>query len=337
MYTRCRHQPPRSSGAIATVLNRFARLSLIPLLLSLGGTAVGAKLDALDARETEEGVLITDGGQPVLFYQRRTKSHQGKMPRANYIHPLYGLDGHVLTEDFPEDHLHHRGVFLGWHQLTVDGKPAGNPWRAENIEFDVRDIEILSGDKNRLTLATHVWWRSHFLRDSNGEPKPIVREKVRIQVGAVRDDVRPIDFDIRLQAMVEGVRLGGSAGKKAYGGFTIRLGLPDDVRFTSEIGELEPIETPLTAGPWMDLAGTFDAETGVSGLTILCHPETPGMPRRWVLRRGRSMQNQVYPGRVPVPISKETPVRLRYRMLIHRGELAPERIAEMLRQYGEEK
>ena len=92
----------------------------------------------------------------------------------------------------------------------------------------------------------------------------------------------------------------------------------------------------FTVGPWMDLTGSFDAETGVSGLTILCHPETPGMPRRWVLRRGRSMQNQVYPGRVPVPISKETPVRLRYRMLIHRGELAPERIAEMLRQYEKE-
>ena len=336
MYTQRRHQPPRSSGAIATVLNRFANLPLLPLLLSLNATGLGTNLDALDAKETKDGVLITDGGQPVLFYQRRTKSHQGKMPRANYIHPLYGLDGHVLTEDFPEDHLHHRGVFLGWHQLTVDGKPAGNPWRAENMEFDVQDVEILSDDNNRLTLATHVWWRSHFLRESNGDPKPIVREKVNIRVGTVRDDIRPIDFDIRLQAMVDGVRLGGAAGKKAYGGFTIRLGLPEDTRFTSEIGELEPIETPLTAGPWMDLTGTFDAGTGVSGLTILCHPETPGMPRRWVLRRGHSMQNQVYPGRVPVPISKETPVRLRYRMLIHRGELAPERIAEMLRQYGED-
>ena len=316
---------------------RLAIFPLILILLSLGGTVAGAKLDALEAKETEDGVLIMDGGQPVLFYQRRTKSHQGKMPRTNYIHPLYGLDGQMLTEDFPQDHLHHRGVFLGWHQLTVDGKPAGNPWRAENIDFDVRSVEILPEDKNRLTLATHVWWRSHFLRDSNGEPKPIVREKVRVGVGAVRDDVRSIDFDIRLQAMVEGVRLGGSKGKKAYGGFTIRLSLPDDVRFTGVNGEVEPIETPLTVGPWMDLTGTFDPNTGISGLTILCHPETPGMPRRWVLRRGRSMQNQVYPGRVPVPISKETPVRLRYRMLIHRGELAPERIAEMLRQYGEDK
>ena len=314
-------------------MNRLAIIPLILLLLSLGGAAPGAKLDA---KETEEGVLITDGGQPVLFYQRRTKSHQGKMPRANYIHPLYGLDGHVLTEDFPEDHLHHRGVFLGWHQLTVDGKPAGNPWRAENMEFDVRDVEILSGDKNRLTLSTHVWWRSHFLRDSNGEPKPIVREKMRVGVGAVRDDIRPIDFDIRLRAMVDGVRLGGSAGKKAYGGFTIRLGLPEDTRFTGEFGEVEPIETPLTAGRWMDLTGTFDSNTGLSGLTILCHPDTPGTPRRWVLRRGRSMQNQVYPGRIPVPISKETPVRLRYRVLIHRGELPAERIAGMLRKYGED-
>ena len=119
--------PQRSLKAIASVFIRLAIFPLFPLLLALGGTGLGVNLDALDAKETEEGVLITDGGQPVLFYQRRTKSYQGKMPRANYIHPLYGLDGQVLTEDFPEDHLHHRGVFLGWHQLTVDGRARGEP------------------------------------------------------------------------------------------------------------------------------------------------------------------------------------------------------------------
>ena len=34
-------------------------------------------------------------------------------------------DGQVLTEDFPADHLHHRGIFWAWHQVYVGEKAMG--------------------------------------------------------------------------------------------------------------------------------------------------------------------------------------------------------------------
>src|SRR5690606_17767632 len=76
-------------------------------------------------------VTVTEDGQPVFTYQYgRVNPPKGTAPhywRSNYIHPLYGLDGEVLTQDFPEDHPHHRGVFWTWPVVAVDGRST-SPW-----------------------------------------------------------------------------------------------------------------------------------------------------------------------------------------------------------------
>ncbi len=308
---------------------------IVALLLLSAGAALAAN-DGLSASESDEGVLVTEGGQPVLFYQRQTKSFRGEVARAHYIHPLYGLDGEVFTEDFPPDHLHHRGLYTAWHQFSVDGKPAGDPWICKDFEYDVRSLEILRPDKARLSLAVRVWWRSPLVVDSDGIPVPLVQEETTIAVGAVRDDVREIDVDLQLRAMVANVRIGGSKGVKAYGGFSARMRLPEDIRFSGRAGKVVPQRTPLEAGPWIDMTASFGSEPGLSGVAILCHPQTPGKPHQWVLRQSGSMQNHVYPGRVPILLSQDEPLTLRYRLLIHRGEPDPAQIEERLRAYADQ-
>ncbi|SVB38186.1 uncharacterized protein METZ01_LOCUS191040, partial [marine metagenome] len=64
---------------------------------------MAAQQPALKTKVTADGVLVTEGDAKVLFYQRTTKSRDGKHARANYVHPLYDLNGNVLTEDFPAD------------------------------------------------------------------------------------------------------------------------------------------------------------------------------------------------------------------------------------------
>ncbi len=55
------------------------------------------------------GYLVSELGRPILFYQTAPKAHNGLHERTNYAHPVHGLDGEILTQDFPEDHPHHRG------------------------------------------------------------------------------------------------------------------------------------------------------------------------------------------------------------------------------------
>ena len=131
--------------------------------------------------------------------------------------------------------------------------------------------------------------------------------------------MRKIDFQIELLALEDNMRLGGSEDAKGYGGFTVRIPLPADLKFTGTNGPVEPTTLSVEAGPWLDFSGNLGKAGKKSGLAILCHSSSPGYPQRWILRRQGSAQNPAYPGRDPVPLSREKPIVLRYRLIIHRG------------------
>ncbi|HEX2522993.1 MAG TPA: DUF6807 family protein, partial [Terriglobia bacterium] len=113
------------------ISNRARRISLrnAGLLGSLGCALVlGASLVAKD-HGTKQGThgqqhfrfeAISDkslklwqGEQPVLVYNHGVMTSQSAPKakgRSSYFHPIYGLNGEVLTDDFPKDHVNHRGL-----------------------------------------------------------------------------------------------------------------------------------------------------------------------------------------------------------------------------------
>ncbi len=280
-----------------------------------------ATQNPINISETGQGFSIAEGEEQVMFYQRQHKSMDGKYARANYIHPLYGLDGEILTEDFPADHLHHRGVFWAWHQVWLGDKKLGDSWAANDFFWDVYDAEILTIDSQSRALRLGVYWKSPLLTDANGKQQPFVKETTTIRVHRAEGDIRKIDFQIELLALKDNMRLGGSEDAKGYGGFTARIPLPDGLAFTGTNGPVEPTNLSLEAGPWLDFSGNLGGHGKTSGLAILCHKSLPGYPQRWILRRKGSAQNPIYPGRDPVPLSREKPLVLCYRLIIHRGDV----------------
>jgi len=70
---------------------------------------------------------------------------------------------------------------------------------------------------------------------------------------------------------------------------------------------------------------------------VLTHPSTTGFPQAWILRARGSMQNAVYPGREPMAIPRDRPVILRYRIVLHRGELAAADIERLQAAYAAER
>ena len=289
-----------------------------------------------------EGFEFSDGGKPILFYQAKPKSLDGKFERSGYVHPLRNLDGNVISEDFPADHLHHRGIFWAWHQLYVGDTQIGDPWICRNFLSRVDDVAIVESRVNTAAILATAHWVSPDWLDEAGAQKPIVREETRIEVWPEQENSRTIDIRIKLAALEPEVRIGGSDDVKGYGGFSPRLRLPKDIRFTAEAGEVEPQKTAVNASPWMDISGTFDEANGnrkgsTSGVTILCHPSLPGFPQMWILRKARSMQNPVYPGRTPVKLPTKEPLELRYRLVVHRGSASKEQISSWFETYAAEK
>jgi hypothetical protein len=261
----------------------------------------------------DEGYQFFEAQAPVLFYRTAPKTtEEGRYSRANYCHPICGLDGRVLTEDFPKDHPHHRGVFWAWHQVHVGNASVGDMWACENFTWDIRTVQILPSGQNSAALKADVYWKSSRWR--NGL-EPFARETVTIRVHQATDDARMIDFDIEILALEEGLRIGGSNDVKGYGGFSTRIVLPPDIQMSDPNGPVIPRNEAVAAGDWMDFSGTFG--NAPSNFAILVHPSHPGHPRQWILRKSGSAQNVAYPGREPIPVSTAKPLALRYRLVVH--------------------
>ncbi len=288
---------------------------------------------SLRTEKTPEGILVTEGNKPVLFYQRTPKSISGKYERANYVHPLFSLSGDTLTEDFPQDHLHHRGIFWAWHQLWIGEKRIGDGWEIRDISWEVDTVDIQISGRESVILKAHVLWKSPLIKDSAGREEPLVDEVTAIRIWKKKGQMRFIDFEISLLALKENMSIGGSEDEKEYSGFSVRMKLPDDITFLSSGGIVKPINTFLNAGPWLDFSGTFGSQKGKQGLAILCHPSSPGFPQPWILREKRSMQNAVYPGRKPVALKASERLFLRYRIVLHESAGSTENLDEWWRLY----
>jgi len=309
--------------------NSVLIISLITVLLNGCGCLADSNRAAFTWKENTQGVELLENGKPVFFYQREPKSTKNGYLFNNYIHPLYSINGDTLTEEFPQDHPHHRGIFWAWHQIYIGNQSVGDGWMMENIVQNVVQIRTKS-NKNQAVMKIHAFWGSRVYQNA----KSFMEEKTTIVVHMLQSSVRKIDFRISLHALVSGVTLGGSDDEKGYGGFSLRLRLPDNLVFTSVNGPVIPQELQIRAGPWIDLSGSFGKDKETCGVTILSHPDTPNYPEPWILRQKASMQNVVFPGREKINITMGKPVVLRYRLLIHNGSAGDMDINQLQAKYA---
>ncbi len=296
------------------------RGTLVMALIAAATAHAGDNPFTVDS--TNDGIDVFDQGKQVFHYQLGMKSLDGKVPRANYIHPLYDLDGNVLTEDFPADHKHHRGIFWAWHQVLIGDKHIGDQWACKNFEWDHIDSECTANKDGTYSVRVKVQWKSPDWMKGGKQIKqiPIAEEDVTVRVHPASKTHRMIDFDIRLLALVPKLRIGGSNNKKGYGGFSLRIKDPLELRLRGKSGDVKAKTTAVDAGKWLEISNKDDKHNRV---IVLNHKSHPSFPPKWILRNhAKSMQNVVYPGQHPVPVSADPdkPLTLRYRVIIHRGE-----------------
>lgn len=274
----------------------------------------------------EDGIWVKENGERIFFYQQKTKSQDGQYARANYVHPLYGMDGTVLTEDFPDDHPHHRGIFWAWHQIMIGDKRLGDGWSCENINWEVYKV---GGKQEDSTLYTQTYWKSPNWTDEQGEQQPFLSETTSVKIHPANGSYRMLDFDISLLALAPNLKIGGSEDAKGYGGFSVRMKLPEDIQFTSTDGEVIAHTEAVEAGRWMDMSGSLAANGGKAGVVVIAQPDNPPPQDQWILRTKNSMQNPVFPGREPVLISDKEPTVLRYRLVIYQGKIDKQQIVRL--------
>jgi len=188
---------------------------------------------------------LWEGNRPVLVYNHgaHTKRDAPEVrAHRSYIHPLYGLDGEVLTDDFPPDHLHHRGLFWDWPHVTVDGRHH-DQWMLDGSEPRFVRWGIREAGPEDARLGVENGW---FV----GE-RQVMREQVLLRMHKSTDEGRAIDVDLTWTPLGEPITLGGAEGK-SYGGLTFRFAPGRDTVITVPSGRTKD-DLYMTALPWTDL------------------------------------------------------------------------------------
>jgi len=313
------------------------RYFLALLLLNL---AAGAHA-AFTIEDDGAALTVLENGQPVMVYRYALVNPPGKIPeryrRAAYLHPLYGLDGEVLTQDFPGDHFHHRGVFWAWPKSTLGERPI-DVWALDGVRQVHQSWVTKKAGEDKAEIAAQNGW---VYDDAPNDPK--VRETVRFTAWPAKDGARAIDCAIRVEnvsAEVLTIRGATDTDKKAavtkgYGGFCLR---PDATRrpmhFTCISGKVEEdcLELPT---PWVDLS--FAKEAGgeaLSGLALFEHPANPGYPHPGWILRSYGFLGQSWPHTEPYVMKPGAAFELRHRLYIHQGDAEEAKVAEAFSAYA---
>ena len=198
-----------------------ARLGTGALMVCLlGGLSACASFD-FERDHVAGTITILEGSSPVLTWRYRDQLPEGikaSRKRSSYVHPIHALDGTVLTEDFPKDHLHHRGLSLMWPAMSVDGK-ACELWHIRGIRsiFDRVLEQRVDGHGATLSVRNH-WTMSDKRRVA--EETWTLHVHPTEQVG--RQMTRAIDVRIEIVVGDASITLQGEANK-GYGGLNLRL------------------------------------------------------------------------------------------------------------------
>ncbi|MFP4500872.1 MAG: PmoA family protein [Candidatus Hydrogenedentota bacterium] len=286
-----------------------------------------------------QAVHILEDDAPVLVYHHAMVEPPKMVPerytRACYIHPVYAPGGATLTQDFPIDHFHHRGVFWAWPKSTWDGKPL-DIWLMEDVRQETKEVKTAEAAGGKAVLETINFWRYDDAPD-----QPIVEERVHIEAHPAEDNARAIDFDLTFENVSDKeVVIRGSTAEdksgviKGYGGFCFR---PDATRkpmeFTAKQGPAHE-DTLSLESPWCDVSFPDEKDgEAKSGAAVFQHPGNPGYPHEgWILRH-YGFLGASWPHRAPHTMAPGDSFRLRYRLYVHDGDAAAADVTEAFADY----
>ena len=269
----------------------------------------------------QDGALrLLGNGRPLLQYNyepvAQPEGVSDAFARGAYIHPVWNTAGQIVTDDFPRDHYHQRGVFFAWTK-TEFGDLHPDFWnlgqRSGRIVFEAFESRSAGADTAELVVR-HRW---EALRDEEWEP--VLRERWSLRAHApeaAEPDHWILDLTSEQECATETplvlplYRYGGMA----FRGHRDWIANKDAVTvLTSEGKDREGADE--TNARWCMMGGPLDE--GWAGVTYMDHPSNVRFPNR--LRMHPEVPYFVYtlPQAAAYTIAPGQPLVLRYRIVVH--------------------
>jgi hypothetical protein len=288
------------------------------------------RVEDLDGASLQVG----EEGRPVLVYNygpitcAQVPPTDSRRTRGCYVHPVWGLNGEILTDDFPRDHYHHHGLFWSWPHVGVGGRTY-DLWMYRNIQARFMRWLHRGAGPVAVVLGVENGW---FVRDDGAE-KQVMTERVWLRIHRARGDERVVDLALCWTPADRPVTLAGAEGK-SYGGVTMRFKPADPKRVALSVpgasAKKDLLMTPLA---WADFTATFGGRTEPSGAALFIHPQHPDYPPTWLTRHYGPLCVG-WPGVTPKTFAPGEPIRLEYRLFIHKTAMPAEALAQAYEAYG---
>jgi len=277
----------------------------------------------------ETSLKLSEAAAPVFVYNHGTITDETvpeKDPRRSrscYVHPLWGIGGEVLTDDFPRDHYHHHGLFWAWPHVEVDAKKY-DLWLDRGIKQRfVGWIQKQAGPVSAVLAVENGWFV---------DEKKVMTERVWLRSFKAEGDSRVLDVEIVIIPEDKPVTLRGAAGK-GYGGLCVRYAVEKGKRPTITVpGGI--IKEDLANAPlaWCDMTGQFSSDETRSGATIFVSPNHPAYPPAFLTRHYGPICVG-HPGSEAKTFPPGVPVRLNYCIWIHKDAVDLERLEKQYDAY----
>lgn len=274
-------------------------------LLGLAAAPVQAASPFQFRELTPSSLELSENGKPVFVYNHGMLLQEGvkeQYRRSSYLHPVYAPDGTILTDDFPKDHPHHRGICWSWPIVRFEGSTY-DVWAVQGMYQRFVRWKTRRVSAEGAVLAVENGW---FV----GERKA-VKETVELTVHRTATGRRTFDVKLTFEAVDSPVELTGRE-IKGYGGFGIRFAPRTETILRTDAG-VEPKDSDMVKHPWAELEGVFAGHR--AGLRVEDGKENPEWPNGWCLRHyGYVAAN--YPGLKTITLVAGKPLVLTYRVTV---------------------
>ncbi len=197
-------------------MNCTKKITAISLLLLAQLTCLGcAGVSANDAAPAEDafrwqsagpGELdLFQGERRVLRYMHAYDTSTEERAHETYkvYHHVFDETGEILLTKGPGGlYTHHRGIFIGWNRLTMDGKEM-DFWHMTGVSQRHVSTREMKADANGAVQAVVVHW-------CDGEGKAVIKEERTIVVRPVEESgLLQLDFESNLTPLLGDVLLNG--------------------------------------------------------------------------------------------------------------------------------
>jgi hypothetical protein len=302
------------------------------LAFAFGLSACVATVQEQDAaftvRRTDEAVVLQRGGREVLAYRlRKPAGSPLSVESACYFHPFATPAGVPVTDAAPDDHRHHRGIFLAWVQMhgVRDADFWGWGEHAPKKDRAIVNLEVTDLREGSIAgfRARNAWL---------AEGIPVLHETLDASLRAA-GPAHVLDLAYTLSAERD-TRL----ARWAFSGFCLRArkdgkaepeGPEGPARFPAP-HPMKP-ESNWPAARWYGM--TLRLADGVTvAAAVVDHPGNP--PATWHNAIGIRMINPsiVAPGEVTLRAGE--PMLLRYRVIVQDGPLSRDLVRRLAEEWA---